>query len=286
MESNPEKIIHQIDLEKIIESKNPKLLKILPKFLLNYIKRVIHQREFNDFLLRTKKDFNHDFVREALKNFEITVHSRGLENISAAGGVIVVCNHPLGGIDGIAVMHEVGKRRSDIKALVNDLLMNLKNLRDLLIPINKHGKNAIQNSRLIDQTYGSGECIIIFPAGLVSRKQNGTIKDLEWKKSFISKAIQYKLDVVPIYIEARNSNFFYNLGNFRKRIGIKTNIEMFYLVDEVYKQKGKTIKLTIGKAISYETFTKGKSHLEWANYLKEQVYAMKNNTVENSSTTD
>ncbi len=272
----PTKKIPQIDLEKVIRSKNQKLLKILPGFILKYIKRIIHQDEFNEFLLQTRDVYAHDFVSAALKHFQIHVISEGEENIPKQGGCIVVCNHPLGGIDGIAVMREVGKRRNDIKALVNDILMNLENLSSLLIPVNKHAKNVIGSLKRIDQVYASEECIIVFPAGFVSRKQGGTIKDLEWKKGFITKAIKYKRNVIPVHIDARNSNFFYNLASLRKMLGIKTNVEMFYLVDEVYKQKGKYIKLTIGPPIPYTTFTRDHSDCYWAEKVKEHVYHLRN----------
>lgn len=277
-QKNKTKILYrdnqEFDLEKIIASKNPRLLKFLPGLVLRYIKQVVHQEEFNDFLKQTESDYAHNFVNATIKNFRIDVSSAGLENIPKRGGCIIVCNHPLGGLDGIAVMHEVARIRSDLKAMVNDILMNLKNLNSLFIPVNKHAKNAIEIVKLIDQAYASEECIIVFPAGFVSRKQCGKIKDLEWKKSFITKAIKYKRDVIPVHIDARNSNFFYNLASFRKKIGIKANIEMFYLLDEAYKQKGKSIKLTIGKSISYTTFTKNHSDLYWAEKVKEHVYAM------------
>ncbi|MES2395537.1 MAG: 1-acyl-sn-glycerol-3-phosphate acyltransferase [Bacteroidota bacterium] len=268
--------IQKIDLEEVIRTKNPRLLKLLPSFMLSYIKRIIHQDEFNDFLQRTKDLYDHDFVSATLNNFQIHVISEGTENIPEKGGCIVVCNHPLGGIDGIAVMKEVGNKRNDIKAMVNDILMNLKNLSSLLIPVNKHAKNAVENIKRIDNAYASDECIIVFPAGLVSRRQKGEIKDLEWKKSFITKAIKYKRNIIPVHIEARNSNFFYNLAALRKTIGIKANIEMFYLVDEVFRQKGKFIKLTIGKPIPYTTFTKMHSDLCWAAKVKEHVYDLGN----------
>lgn len=269
--------IKQINLEKVIQSKNPQLLKILPGFVLNYLRRIIHQDEFNEFLKRTKNFYAHDFVHAALENFQIRIISEGSENIPKKGGCIVVCNHPLGGIDGIAVMNEIGKKRHDIKALVNDILMNLQNLSSLLLPTDKHAKNIRENVKRIDQAYASDECIIVFPAGLVSRRQNGKIKDLEWKKSFITRAIRYKRNIIPIHIDARNSNFFYNLASFRKAIGIKTNIEMFYLVDEVYKQKGKYIKLTIGTPIPHATFTKTHSDLYWAEQVKEHIYGLRDN---------
>lgn len=271
----PNRIHQHICLEEIIRNKNPRLLKFLPSGVLRYIKYVIHLDELNNFLASTQGDFDHDFVNSAIKNFKVDVTSTGLENIPKQGACIIVCNHPLGGLDGIAMLREVGKVRKDIKALVNDLIMKLKNLNGLLIPINKHGKNSIENIRLIDKTYASDECLIVFPAGLVSRKQGGKIKDLEWKKSFITKAIKYKQDIIPVYIEARNSNFFYNLALLRKKFGIRTNIEMFYLVDEAYKQKGKSINLVVGPTISYTGFTKNHSDSYWAEEVKKQVYNLK-----------
>lgn len=213
-------------------------------------------------------------MRTALDNFEITVSSKGTENIPESGGCIIVCNHPLGGIDGIAVMHEIGKKRPDMKALVNDILMNLENISHLLIPINKHAKNVPEHLRNIDRAYASDECIIVFPAGLVSRRQKGKIKDLEWKKGFITKAIKYKRNIIPVHIEARNSDFFYNLAAIRKNLGIKTNIEMLYLLDEVYKQKGKHIKLTIGNPIPYTQFSKSNPANYWAEKVREHVYEL------------
>lgn len=277
MNLTKDKKIKQINLEEILREKNPRLLKILPKFVIRYIKRIIHQDEFNEFLHFTKDHYGLNFITAALDFFEIKVECVGIENIPEAGGCIIVANHPLGGIDGIAVMNGVAQRRTDIKALVNDLLMNLENAASVMIPINKYAKNLTENVKLIEQTYAANECLVLFPAGLVSRKQDGIVKDLEWKKSFITKAIKYQQVVVPIYVEASNSSFFYNVGVIRKKLGIKANIEMFYLVDEVFKQKGKTITLTIGAPINYSAFTKKNSALGWAQEMKNHVYNLKYN---------
>ncbi len=267
--------IQSIDLKKIFESKNPKLLKLLPSFVLRYMKRILHEKEFNEFLQLSKNDYGHDFVKAAIRNFEIEVCSTGLENIPKDGGCIIACNHPLGGIDGIAVMSEVGKVRKDIKALVNDILMNIINLKSLLIPINKFGKNAVECVKCIDRAYASEECIIVFPAGLVSRFQDGKIIDQEWKKSFIAKAVKYKHNIVPVYVEGRFSNFFYILTFLRKKIGIKSHIERFYMVDEVYKQKGKSINIIFGFPIPYTVFSNEHSDQYWAEKVKEHVYSLK-----------
>lgn len=264
-----------VDIEKAIASKNPKLLKVLPRFLLNYITRTVHQHELNDAVHRNRGSFSHDFVDAAMQEFGVKTKVIGLENIPAHGGVIVASNHPLGGLDGIALMDVVGERRKDIRFFVNDLLMALKNFAPIFVPVNKHGKNSSDYTQKFEEVYASDQCLLIFPAGLVSRRQEKKeIKDLVWKKSFITKAVQYQKDIVPVYIDGRNSKFFYNLAYYRKKFGIKANIEMFYLVDEMYRQRGKTITFTFGKPISWETFTKDKSAEYWAERVKEHTYAL------------
>jgi putative hemolysin len=196
-----------------------------------------------------------------------------LKNLPATGRYIIVSNHPLGGLDGMALMQEIGKVRTDFLFPVNDLLMNLPNLKQLFIPINKHGSNT-ENIQLFNDTFASDILLLYFPAGLVSRKQGKEIIDLEWKKTFLSKAIQYQRDIIPVHISGRNTNFFYNLANWRKKLGIKANIEMLYLVDEMFKQKDKTITITFGTPIPIKVFDKRYSNNQWAKLLKEHVYKL------------
>ncbi len=143
--------------------------------------------------------------------------------------------------------------------------------------VNKVGANSKETLKLIEDAYSSEAAVLVFPAGLVSRKQKGKVEDLEWKKSFISKAIEHKKPIIPVYTEGKNSKFFYNLALWRKRFGIKANVEMFFLADEMVKQKGQTIRIFFGKPISYETFDKSRSHHEWAQLVKRFVYEMKHN---------
>lgn len=265
-----------IDIKKAIASKNPRLLRFLPGFLLRYITRTIHQDELNDAIERNKHLFGHDFVDAAMEEFRAKPIVLGAENIPKTGGVIMTANHPLGGLDGIAFMDVVGEQRKDIKFFVNDLLMAFKNLAPILVPVNKHGKNSTEYAKRFEETYASDECLLLFPAGLVSRKQNdGRIEDLVWKKSFVTKAIQYQKNIVPVFIDGNNSKFFYNLAYWRKKIGIKANIEMFYLVDEMYKQRGKTLTFTFGEAISWEVFSKDQPAEYWSEKVKQHVYALK-----------
>lgn len=265
-----------IDVEKAIASKNPKLLKFLPGFILRYIKKVLHEDELNDANNRFSQYYELDFVDCAIKEFGVNVKVKGGENIPKEGGVILAANHPLGALDGIAFMKAVGAHRKDIRFLVNDLLMAIKNFGELFIPVNKHGRNSGDYIETIDKVYASSNCLLIFPAGLVSRRQKGgVIEDLVWRKSFISKAVQNKKDIVPVYIEGRNSNFFYNLAYWRKKIGIKANIEMFYLVDEMYKQNDKTLTFIFGEPIPWQTFTPDHRDEYWAEKVKRHVYALK-----------
>lgn len=265
-----------INIEKAIASKNPRLLKLLPGFILRYIKRVIHEDELNDAIYRNRHRHDIDFVNAAMEEFGANTSVQGEENIPREGGVIMAANHPLGGLDGIAFMKVAGQYRSDIRFFVNDLLMALKNFAPIFVPVNKHGRNSSEYTQKFEEVYASEACLLIFPAGLVSRRQeHKVIKDLMWRKSFITKAVQYRKNVVPVYIDGKNSTFFYNLAYWRKKIGIKANLEMFYLVDEMYSQKGKTISFIFGEPISWETFTKDHPAEYWAGRVKEHVYALK-----------
>jgi len=261
------------DVDNILASKNPALHKLLPGFILNYIKKIIHQDELNAIVANNKNSYGLDFLDAVLKGFGVKIIFKGLENIPEQGRWIVASNHPLGGLDGMALMWVVGKRRQDIAFPVNDLLMNIDNLKGLFIPINKHGSNA-GNVRLIEETFASDKAMLFFPAGLCSRKQKGGICDLEWKKSFISKARSHKRDIIPCHINGRNSNWFYNLARLRAFLGLKANIEMLYLVDEMYRQRNKEIVITFGKPIAYSIFDKRKTDLNWAQDLKSYVYTL------------
>jgi putative hemolysin len=263
-----------IDVEKVISEKNPALIKFLPRFIINYIKKKLHEDFINQGIENNQESFEHDFNEATLNYMGANVTWSGLENIPKHGGVIIVANHPLGGLDGLALIKAVSNVRLDTRFLVNDILLKLTNFKRLFVGVNKVGKTAAEALKVIDSTYASDHVVLVFPAGLVSRKQNGVVKDLEWKKSFVSQAIKNKRKVVPVFIEGKNSNFFYNFSLWRKRLGIKANVEMFFLADEMVKQKSKTIHVHFGKAISYEVFNKQFSHIEWAQLVKEYVYLM------------
>ena len=265
-----------IYIEQLFRSKNPGVAKMIPGFIYSYLKKVIHQDDINDFITRYGDRKGLDFSDAILEYLHVSYQVIGEANLpSPDGRYIFVSNHPLGGPDGIILISFLGTRYPELQFPVNDLLLNLKNLNNIFLPVNKHGAQAKDAVSALEDAYASDCQMIMFPAGLVSRKQQGIIQDLEWQKSFVSKAIQHRRDIVPIFIDGRNSNFFYNLANFRKKIGLKANIEMLYLPDETFKQRNRTFTLYIGQPIEWESLDKSKKPIEWAQEIKRKVYLLK-----------
>lgn len=262
----------RIDINRILKNKNPNLEKWMPRFIIHYLKRILHQDEINRVLHDTRKLKNFKFCEALIKQFNLKFRSKGLENIPKDRGVIFVINHPLGGFDALGLVQEISTVRSDIKFMVNDVLLNFNNVEDFMVGVNKHGAKTKESVQQLNELFASDKGVCIFPAGLVSRKINGVVMDSEWKKTCIVKARKFKRDIVPVHITGELSNFFYGLSTWRKKIGIKANVEMMYLANETFKLKNKTFKITVGEPISYKTFTKNKTDLAWAAEVKTMVY--------------
>lgn len=265
-----------ICLETIVDQKSPKLAKRLPTFIYSYLKKVIHIDELNYFFGKNNNIKGTKFTSNVLEYLNIKYLIKGEENIPKNGRFIFSSNHPLGGADGIMLIDYLGQK-FDLKFPVNDILLNVKALDNIFLAINKHGGQVKNAARQLNNAFESDAQIAIFPAGLVSRKQRGGhIKDLPWTKTFVSKAISSKRDIIPIHISGKNTNFFYNLANIRKFIGVKANIEMLYLVDEFTKHRGKEFTITIGKPIPYTNLTNGKSQKAWAEEIRNIVHSLNN----------
>lgn len=263
-----------VDVEKAIKEKSKKEK---PSWLLvQILKKIAHQDDLNSFLINHPEEEGLEFLEKALTYLNVTLEVEGMNQVPKDKRHIFVSNHPLGGMDGMAMGYFLGRHfDGKVKFMANDLLMHLTPLHSVFIPVNKHGGQVKKIAEIFDETFKSEDQILIYPAGLVSRLQKGTIRDLEWKKTFVTKAKQYERDIVPIYFRARNSWFFYILANIRKTLKIKANIEMLFLVDEMYKQKNKTFKAYIGKPISWKSLDKSKSDKNWAAYIKDIVYQLK-----------
>jgi putative hemolysin len=264
----------RIDVREILIAKNPALANRIPGFLIRYIEKILHQEELNEILSRFGQLHDNDFITPTLDFMGIKYRSFGTENIPPGGRYIFASNHPLGGLDGLVFINEVSKKFNNLKFPVNDILLNLKNLSGIFLPVNKHGSQDRDGVRIIEEAYASDDQILYFPAGICSRRKRGTISDNEWHKSFISKAVKHKRDVIPVYFSGRNSNFFYSLANLRVLLGIRTNIEMLYLADEMFKQRDKLISLIFGQPVPWQSFDKSKTLSHWAETMREMTYEL------------
>lgn len=266
-----------LDLDAVFKNKAPGIYNKTPKFVINYLKRKVHIDELNEILTIYKDDYGVDFMTSVVKYFDLTLNVEGLDKLNTNNRYVFASNHPLGGLDGICLSAIIGEKfDKKIKYLVNDLLYFIKNLQPIFVPINKHGGQSKNKMQAINEAYLSDDQIITFPAGLCSRKQKNHIYDLEWKKSFIQKAVESKRDIVPIHFEAKNSNFFYRFANIRKSLGIKFNIEMLFLPDEMFKNKHKSFTIIFGEPISWTHFDNTKTAQNWANEVKQISYSLKN----------
>ena len=267
-----------IDIENVLKSKSEKLAKRVPRFVINYLKRIIHQDEINELLLKNKDYEGVDFATHILEDLNVSfrVHSHFVPE--SGKKYIFVSNHPLGGLDGMILISYLGSQFGDIRFMVNDLLMFIKPLAPVFVPINKFGKMRHDNSDTFLRTFASDKQILYFPAGLCSRLIKGEVTDLEWKKTFVTKSLEFGRDIVPMHFSGENSKFFYRLANVRKKLGIKFNVEMIYLPNEMFKQKNTTFDLYIGDPIPYTSLTKEHSHKEWCQIIREKSYETRNQT--------
>lgn len=262
-----------IDIDRVLAAKAPKMKGIGRRLLSAYLKHIVHQDDINRFII-AKRDFKGiDYARVIIEKFGARVSIFGLENVPDEGRFVFASNHPLGGLDGMAFIHAVGQKFKQLKFPVNDILLYVRNFSEIFLPVNKVGTTGRRAALLMEEALRSDAQILMFPAGLCSRKRGGRIVDLEWKKGFVQKAVETERDIIPVYISGRNSNFFYNLSNLRTRLGIKVNIEMLFLVDEMYKQHGRHLDVYFGRPISWQSL-RGRDPREAAQEIKKVVYAL------------
>ncbi|TSA39160.1 MAG: glycerol acyltransferase [Porphyromonadaceae bacterium] len=276
-QSNDNKI-QPIDIEKVFASKDANLLKRIPKFLIRYLKKIVHQDEINEFLRQNEGVDGIEFVNRCVEYLDIKVEVRGAENVPKNSRLIFAANHPLGGVDGMCLVKVIYEQiQPNPKSVSNDLLMNIKPLRTFMIGVNKHGGNSKDNVAEMRRVFEGNDPVIFFASGLVSRRRWFKIEDVDWKSTFVKKSFLHERDVIPVFISGRVSGFFYRLANLRKFLGIRYNIEMLYLPNEMFKQKGMHLIIKFGKPIHWRSFNSSKSPEEWAADVKKQVYEMGRN---------
>lgn len=270
--------VFKIDIDQILSNKAGKKARYVPHIVRSWLKRIVHQNEINEFLTEVG-DLQGVPWLDAVMNFlDDRLEVEGINHLpDDADGrrFTFVSNHPLGGPDGIAIGQLLGHHyKGRIRYLVNDLLMNLHGLAPLCVPINKTGKQSRDLPRMVEAAFQSDNHVIMFPAGLCSRREKGIIHDVPWNKTFITKSIETQRDVVPIYFEGRNSDRFYRWASLGKRLGLKFNIAMLFLADETFLNRHKTFRVRIGKPIPWQTFDHSRRPAEWALWVEQKVYDM------------
>jgi len=264
-----------IDVEKLIASKNPKALKRIPRFVVSYLKHILHQGEINAFIEDHAHLKNAEWCQAVVDYFDITINVRHIERIPKDGKIVLAMNHPLGGMDAMILVSALKEHRKDLRFIVNDLLMNLDPMKDMFLGVDKINKNRSSVREQIKELFQSEEAVCIFPAGLVSRKQKGEVKDLVWKKTFVTYSKEFDRTIVPIYIDGRLSQFFYALSNLRGKLGIKTNVEMLYLANELFKQRDRHFEFVVGEPIQATELDQSVDDKEMAQEIKEKVYHLR-----------
>ena len=267
-----------IDIDKILVSKMGNKAKFVPRPFISWLKRIIHQDEVNKYLWESRHLSGTEWLEECVRYLDMTIELVGEENLPKKDDgrlYTFVSNHPLGGEDGVALGAIIGRHYDGrFRYLVNDLLMNLPGLAPVCIPINKTGNQSRNFPAMVEAGFKSDNHMLMFPAGICSRKRGEEIRDIAWKKTFITKSVEYQRDVVPIHFGGQNSPFFYKLANFSDKYVKKVNLAMLFLVDEMYKNVHKTFRIAIGKPIPWQTFDKSKTATQWAQYVQDIVYEL------------
>ncbi len=264
----------QIDIGQVLREKAPALARYIPRPAVAWLRRIVHEKELNRILAAYGHLPTLEFIRASLADLGITYHAEGMDRLDPAGRYIFASNHPFGGLDGLMLAVGVAERFGDVRVVVNDLLMNVAPLNPIFIPINKHGRQNPAYAKRYTDAFASAMPVVTFPAGLCSRRTRGVVADLPWKPNFIRRAVTDRRDVVPVHFEGELSNRFYRIASLRKRLGIKANIEMLFLVDEMFRQQGRSFRIRIGEPIPWQAFTDGQRPDAWCAEVRRRAYAL------------
>ena len=262
----------KIDIAQLLEEKAPRWAHWVPRFVVNKLRRIVHESEINHIISHYWHLSPQEFIRACFRDWQVSYSIHGLEHIPTNGRYIFVSNHPFGGMDGMMLADELLTHFGCVRVMVNDLLMHVEPLAPLWLPVNKHGAQSAAYAQRIDAAFMGENPILTFPAGLCSRKIEGRIQDLDWKPTFLKKAYASHRDIVPIFVEGRLSNFFYRLDRLRRCCGIRFNIEMLWLVDEMFAQKGKHFRIIVGEPIRTADLQHLKSIREQVAFIRQKTY--------------
>jgi putative hemolysin len=263
-----------INIRKILKEGKSKKLSRLPDFVYTIFEKVLHLNEINQILTEYKDDKGVDFLCKLMDYMNLKIEVEGLENLPDDGKCFFVGNHVFGILDGLIITKTISEKYGQLKFIGNEVFLLIPNLRHYVAAVNMFDKSPKEYLMALKQIFLSDTPITHFPNGSVSRIHKLKIRDNYWHKSFITKAVSCKRNVVPIRFYGRNSNLFYTVYLLRKLFFIKAEIETALLPHEFFKKRSKTIKVIIGKPISYKRFDNSHSHCEWAQKVKEELYSL------------
>ncbi|WP_417016684.1 acyltransferase [Alistipes sp.] len=269
----------QIDIGAVIREKAPRAARWIPRPVIDWLRRTIHEREINHILTSYWTLPPQEFIRAAFREWQVSYSAQGLDRLDRRGRYLFVSNHPFGGMDGMMLADKLIEHFGDARVVVNDLLMHLEPLRPLWIPVNKHGAQNAAYARKFDEEFFGDRPILTFPAGLCSRTIDGRVTDPEWKVSFLKKAYASQRQIVPVFVEGRLSNFFYRVYHLRKALGVKFNIEMLWLPDEMFSQKGRHFRIVVGDPIPLSELQHLGSLREQAEEVRKKTYFLEKKLV-------
>ena len=262
----------QIDIAEVLRQKAPELSRRIPRFAVEWLRRTVHERDINHILASYWDLPPQEFIRACFREWQVTYSAHGLDRLDPAGRYLFVANHPFGGMDGMMLADKLIDRFGDARVVVNDLLMHVEPLRPLWIPVNKHGSQNSAYARRFDEAFAGDLPILTFPAGLCSRRIGGRIADTEWKTNFLKKAAASGRTIVPVFVEGRLSDFFYRVDRIHKALGIRFNIEMLWLPDEMFSQQGRHFRIVVGDPVPAEELTQFGSLREQAEAIRRKTY--------------
>jgi putative hemolysin len=261
-----------IDIEKAIRSSSSKFVSSLPGFVVRLIEKFVYQDEMNECIARHSEKSGVPFINDILDEWKVKIVIKGGENVPGSGRFVFVANHPVGGIDALSFLSTIYRFFPDVISPSNQLFNYIPNLHPVILGVNVFGSNTRETAGKFNRLFESGSQIMIFPAGIVSRRAGGVISDLPWQKTFVTKSVKYNRDIIPVHISGRNSNLFYVIAGLRKLLGIKMSVEIVLLPREMMKQRNSTVTFTIGKPIPRELLAGEGTDHEWALKIRTLVY--------------
>ena len=264
--------MQEIDIAEIIGRRTGKPL---CKAAAACLRKIVHQSELNE-ILRTGENLSpKDFIDHTLSSLDVDYDIIRTAGIPTDGRYIFAANHPLGSIDGMIIARALLDEYSDVGVIVNDMLAYIPPLKPLWIPVNKYGRQNSDIRTAYETALASPtEQILTFPAGFCSRRIDGRIADTCWKPRFIRDALQYHRKIVPVFVDGRLSERFYSIYSLRTKLGIRTNIELALLADEMFRQRGKRIRIIFGSPVDVSAFEG--SIEEVCNQIRQTTYKLQN----------